>query len=556
MWAGQRIAALFVESAWGSFLLSLAIYSAFAALVYLLHGSEPELSVDHIAYFKLANEIMAAHPDGAYWREISVIRSYGVLLAYLHHWTGSHIASLKQILAFVTVFHLLAFELLMTLFTKTKWRAMLFSLLAAVFVSFGASFWGVTDFNASLNRGLVMPFLIGIVWFTLRHVDMPRRHLVYPALVLLSILHLSVYYLIAVLALTYVVEAGQSGFRDRKSLAYFLGGILLAYAAHKILAFVGLTNVQYVGIVPQFAETSAVAEASAAAWEAELFALPWRNMPLPLASILLIVASFGVIFILAVMGAVRCYRTGLTRSDRFMLAFAAAVLVVAYGLQTALWILRQFTAIYPLNFEEVRTINFIMIPSLYFIYRLYSHYRDQEHVAKRAIVPVVIVLLAVFQPIAVLRLMPEASRERVYEAAMESGLVKRSDTLRQLYARQILGLDHPAGRYYYSVRNLLDWMEKNVTKNDHILTDLNEANLLDVKLVGAQIGFLGLAVEGPDRLKWMAAVQDTRNALASGDTQEVVRVARKYEANLAIVPWPVPGALYHDGKYSIFRIPG
>jgi hypothetical protein len=531
--------------------LSLTVYSVFALVVYFLHGPEPGLSVDHIAYFRMANEIMAAHPDGSYWRDIAVIRSYGVLMAYLHPWTGSHIASLKLILGVTTVLHLLSFELLMTLFTDSKRRAMLFSLLAVVSVSFGASFWGVTDFSASLNRGLAMPFFIAVVWFTLRYIDTPWRHLAYSILALLSILHLSAYYLIAVLALGYLVEAGMDKFRDRRSLGYFLGGILLAYATQKFLALAGLTNVHYVGVTLNFGGEVTSAEA----WEVELFALPWRNMPLPFTTILTIAASYGVILLLAVSGAVQCYRRGLTRIDQFMLIFAAAAIIGSYGLQTSLWMLRQFTTVYPLNFEEVRIINFIMIPSLYFVFRLYSHYRDEAVASTRRIAPPLIVLLVLLQPIMLLRVSPGAVREWIYATALESGLIRKDDTLRQIYARQTLGLDRDQERYYYSVRNLLDWLRQNVSKEARILTDLNEVELVGANIVGAHIGFLRKDIRSRERLEWMTGVHDTQAAFASHDLAQVTVVARKYGATLAIVPWPVQDALYQDAKYSVIRIP-
>lgn len=538
--------------------LSLTVYTVFALVVYLLHGPEPGLSIDHMAYFKMANETMAAHPDGSYWRDISVIRSYGVLMAYLYPWTGSHIVSLKLILGATTVLHLLSFELLMTLFTDSKWRAMLFSLLAAVFVSFGASLWGVTDFSASLNRGIAMPFFIAVVWFTLRYAGTPWRHLAYAVLVLLSILHLSSYYLVAILALGYFIEAGMDKFRDRRSLGYFLGGILLAYVAQKFLALAGLANVQYVGVTPNFGDTVLRAtdtkDASALAWEAELFALPWRNMPLPLATLLTIAASYGVILLVAVSGAVQCARRGFTRIDRFMLAFAAAVILVSYGLQTTLWILRQFTTIYPLNFEEVRAINFIMIPSLYFIFRLYSHYRDKAAAPTRKIVPSLIILIVLLQPIMLLRVSPEGFREWIYAAALESGLIRKDDTNRQLFARQVLGLDRGQGRFYYSVRNLLDWLRQNVSKRDRILTDLNEVELVGASVVGAHIAFLGKEVHSRERLEWMTSVHDTQAAFASHDMARVIAVARKYGATLVIVPWTVQDAIYQNGNYSVIRI--
>ena len=55
--------------------LSLAVYTVFAIVFYFLHGPEPTLRIDHIAYFRMANEIMAAHPDGGYWRDIEAINT-------------------------------------------------------------------------------------------------------------------------------------------------------------------------------------------------------------------------------------------------------------------------------------------------------------------------------------------------------------------------------------------------------------------------------------------------------------------------------------------------
>ena len=39
----------------------LAVYVALALGVYFLQGPSPPISIDHIAYFKLADQIRAAH---------------------------------------------------------------------------------------------------------------------------------------------------------------------------------------------------------------------------------------------------------------------------------------------------------------------------------------------------------------------------------------------------------------------------------------------------------------------------------------------------------------
>jgi hypothetical protein len=82
------------------------------------------------------------------------------MLAYLYDFTGSHVLSMKLLLAAMTVAYLFAFQVFMSMATKSKSQAVLFSIMSAFFVSFGASFWGVTDFSASLNRTLILPFVV------------------------------------------------------------------------------------------------------------------------------------------------------------------------------------------------------------------------------------------------------------------------------------------------------------------------------------------------------------------------------------------------------------
>jgi hypothetical protein len=83
----------------------------------------------------------------------------------------------------------------------------LFAVLSAFAVSFGISSWGVTDSTAMLPRTLVLPLLIFCMWWwcPLRRPPL-RKYLVFPFLVLGSLLHLSTFYLAAVL---FVVEVAD-----------------------------------------------------------------------------------------------------------------------------------------------------------------------------------------------------------------------------------------------------------------------------------------------------------------------------------------------------------
>jgi hypothetical protein len=170
----------------------LVVYSLFAAIVYWLQGPEPPLSIDHISYFKLADEIRAEFNRGDYWRSFNSVRGYGVLLAYLYDATGSHVTEPqggarrddRGLPVGVPGPHgpvhpdARAGDAV-----RGAWRAL--------FVSFGASIWGMTDFSASLNRTVIMPFVVLLVWFFFRNYGVALALRSAPALILLSLLHLS-----------------------------------------------------------------------------------------------------------------------------------------------------------------------------------------------------------------------------------------------------------------------------------------------------------------------------------------------------------------------------
>src|SRR6266851_5670316 len=208
---------------------SLVLYGVFAAIVFLVQGSRPLLGPDHVTYFQLADSIIDAHPAGDYWREVDSVRSFGVLLAYSHAWTASHILSMKLILAAASVLYLLSAELLFSLFTNERWQAILFALLSAFAVSFGISSWGVTDSIALLPRTLVAPIIMLSVWFWLRFYDRPVKYLVFSFLIIGSLLHLSTFYVAGLLGLLELWDfAAIRKFRIDARVPAFLGGLALA----------------------------------------------------------------------------------------------------------------------------------------------------------------------------------------------------------------------------------------------------------------------------------------------------------------------------------------
>jgi len=539
----------------GPYLIPLLLYSAFAAVVYLVQGPEPELNIDHVAYFKLADGIRAGHPDGAYWRDFDALHAYAILIAYGTDLTGSHIASLKLLLAAMTVVYLIAFERLAFLFTASRPLAVSFSLLSALFVSFGASFWGMTDFTASLHRTLVVPFFVVILWLFLRGLDSPWRYASYPVLVALSLLHLSTYYLLLVLlafeAIDFLVLRRCK--LDRR-LLFFAAGLAAAVVARQLVAMSGLGFTNFVENTFGLAWGGHGKLRADEAWALELYAFPWRNMPLPLPTIANLLLSYGVIFALSVAAAIESRRRGgWNRLDGVMLAFAAAVICASYGIQTLLWALRNLVPIYPINFEEIRSINFIMIPSLYFVSRLVAMLWRERRGRPRAVAATVVFAFAL-QPVLVLRALPRSWREAAIERLTSAGVLREDDTLRTLYARQYLGLATEGPRFYYSAKRLLDWLGENAGPDDRVLTDRNEVTLAGIPVVGPFQNVAMLSVAETSRREWKRQLDEVRTALASHDVAELRRVAKELDATLVVVPWPEAGALYQDENFSVLRV--
>ncbi|MCX7114103.1 MAG: hypothetical protein NTX45_29345 [Proteobacteria bacterium] len=564
------------------------VYIGFAYFVYLIQEAEPELSIDHVAYFKMANSILGSHPDGSYWKEISSTKSYPVLMAYLYEITGSHIISLKWILVCLTIFHLYAFQLFMSLFTPNLWKQMLFSLLAAIYVSFGATFWGITDFSASLPRTAVVPLILIAMWFFIKKWDSPVKNVVFPLIMIGSIIHLSVYYIIGVLAMVEMSSIViEQRFRSNARMVSFILMLALTILLQTLINQSSLGTGSYISIaitqgVAKINQDHSVADnkevlsqdnqqglSPAVAWDVELYAFPWRNMPLPIATLVTMFLSVSFIFLLALLGLGKCIQNRLQKLDWIMISFAMSVLIMAYGLQTTLWLCRSWLPVYPINFEEVRVINFIMIPFLYFIFRLFD---DQlaKNTLQSYVMAALIVIAVIIQPITIIRKLPSNIKSLIIKNAFELGLINPGDSLRLLYAKQYLGLVEPDGRrYYYSALGVLGWLKNNAKPSDIVLTDLNEINILNVHYIGNFYAVIDKQIkhaddydwmsvveeiQHTDRHDWMLTVKETHDVFSRHNIIEVVELAKKYRATWAIVPWEVKGAVYSDSNYSVIKI--
>jgi len=548
-----------------SWAASLLLYAIFAAIVFIVQGRQPQLGPDHVTYFQLADSIIDARPDGDYWRESNSVRFFGVLLAYLHAWTGSHVLSAKIVLAVTTVLYLLSAELLFGLFTSARWQAVLFAILSGFAVSFGISSWGVTDSTALLPRTLILPIVMVSIWFWLRFTDRPVKYLVFSFLMIGSLIHLSTFYVAGILALLEVWDFVVIRKRriDRRVPA-FLGGLVLAAGLLFVFESLGISVGVFYGLIPKlFTETrfaarsyqtieQSVAATAQDAWAMELGLRPWRNMPLGMANVANLLSSSAVVLLLAFYGVVRAHAAGFKPVDRFMAAMLIAVPVFAFVPQTVLWALRSFNRIYPATIEEVRAIGFIMIPALYFVLRLFQlilaeggRYRRLEAAA--------VVVATIALPLT-MKALPNGAREGILSLMTTLHVVDPSSASSVINARSALGITYSTP-FYYSTEGVIRWIRDNTAPGIRILTDRDELILLrDREIVGPrQVAAVPrkFGVELPAMTQMVFRTMET---MRSRDTQRVERLAESYGADFFVVAWQVENALYRDNYFSVVRV--
>jgi hypothetical protein len=548
-----------------SWAASLLLYVIFAAIVFIVQGSRPQLGPDHVTYFQLADSIIDARPDGDYWRESNSVRFFGVLLAYLHPWTGSHILSTKIVLAVTTILYLLSAELLFGLFTSARWQAVLFAILSGFEVSFGISSWGVTDSTALLPRTLILPIVMVSIWFWIRFHDRPLKYFVFSFLMIGSLIHLSTFYVAGILALLEVWDFVVIRKRriDRRVPA-FLGGLALAAGLLFLFESLGISVGVFRGLIPKFfSETrfaawsyqtveQSVAATAQDAWAMELGLRPWRNMPLGMANVANLLSSSALVLLLALYGVVRAHAAGFKPADRLMAAMLVAVPVFAFVPQTVLWALRSFTRIYPATIEEVRAIGFVMIPALYFVLRLFQLVLA-EGGRYRRLQAAAVVVATIALPLT-MKSLPNSAREGILSLMTALHVVDPSSPSSVINARSALGITYSTP-FYYSTEGVIRWIRDNTPPGTRILTDRDELILLrDREIVGPRQVAAVPPKFGVELPAMTQMVFGTMEAMRSRDTPSVERLAESYGADFFVVAWPVENALYRDNYFSVVRV--
>jgi hypothetical protein len=166
---------------------------------------------------------------------------------------------------------------------------------------------------------------------------------------------------------------------------------------------------------------------------------------------------------------------------------------------------------------------------------------------------IAIVAAFIVQPIMLLRVLPAGAREAMIEKAVDLGAIKRSDSVRMLFARQYLGLDE-GRRFYYSTQPLVQWLSANMGPDDVVLSNLNELHMAGLKSVGSFLTVLDFQIWDPRRGHWAEVLDAVHRAAAQHDLDQMMSIARTLKATYVVTDWPVEDAVYKDKYFYVVRV--
>lgn len=581
----------------------MLLFPLFAFSVYIVQGNQPPIGPDHIAYMNMANDIISMQPTGNYQASWTSATGLSVIMAYLLPYTGSHLISLKVTLAANTILFLWFFYGFAGIFCRSNPTRALMSCVAAMSVSFGVTSWGLTDSAALLARSLALPWIIACLWLYFGRFHSWQRYIAMPLLVVVSILHLGSFHVLGALG---TLEILDWLFIRRRRFTYrvpmFIASVACSFIVLSLLERTGKSVRIMEGVVlwqinppgatnsdgktgesnlpeptsggkvnplavranspgdtaPRSREaansTALPPHTPATAWQVELTMRSWRNMPLPLINLANIVSSAGLIFVLSIYGYINvCRRRAINELDQALSLFAVSIVAFAFLPQTAMWILRNLRPVFPLNFEEIRTLSWLMLPCIYFSYQLLLEGslirpRFQPTTRNRVLVALAFLTLPL-----TLKSFTYEVRESLFKASIFLRVVDGTNQKKIENARQALGIAHKHA-YFYDIQPLRMWAEKNLPPESIVLTDRDDLFDSNLHLVGTRQQAV-LANPQDDPASLMANFEFTRRTMESRNLPALLAKARELGATHVLVPWPEAHAVYLDDKFSLIVVP-
>lgn len=571
----ERPIAVTMDQLCERFLFRLGVFTLFATCIFILQGWSPNLVQDHIFYFLNADALLKYYgthfPNNGYhqyWRGYSDNLSLSVILAYLYAVTRDHVVSCKIVLWTTTICYCMAFQLFSRLFVPRSSTRVFLTILSAFFISYGPTFWGYTDFQATLARSLVVPIQVALLYFYFLNYNQSRRILVLPALAYSSLIHLSGFHLIGVLICLESLRLLRT--RGARAKIVFLKQLSVGIICTFLVLF-HLANCPSRSSVSQFMPflcfdplppyggpppetgnangsngSSRFASANAGdlsqrderplgrigskeAWAIEMTTARWRNFPPPSSTLLIWFASAGLIGAMALWGLAIQRKTGHYAEGEPFRMFALATIAFALGPQCLMFVIRQITPIYPHNIEECRSIMYITLPLLYYFYQLLAHLRG-------SIAQFSAVCLFLLQPIFICDHLPIVSREWIFRTAQTWNIIDLWESPRTEYARQVMRLEDPSRRFYYSCEDIFEWLRPRVRRSTLIVSNRPEMILSGARVIGSPFNMIELDPNSTDTMTEQALLLQINREFKENHVGALQLIAGRLNAKYLILP--------------------
>jgi hypothetical protein len=531
-----------------------------------------KLSHDQITYWSYAQTLSEAGTHQYLWRPIF---SFSHILAFIHRFLASPIACFILVYVCAGYLYLLATYWSMRQFLKNDTVCTWIAVASIVpHYTLGMTYWGFAGLEFVSARMLIMPLVPLIIRWAVQDTSRFLWMLAPILCASAAALNFEAFYLLAALFLLAIVTlTGDAGRRTHLrfyafgyGVAALLGCLIFAYAdygskhpTHNADMIARLYQDLIRIHTPTILNMSSAAY-TALVWESARAGFWWALFPPGLSEIVMAAGESIFVILAAVMG----FLTALRNKQRWakdLFCFSCCVLLVAYGYQAARYFAGMWLG-WPADiFEEVRAFKFVYF-SLYVGagYYLLSLIRSQ-----RRWTAVLVTALLLISPLNSLRMLPDSVRVGLYQSIITSGMIGRSDAMKQEYVAKALGYQDPVkAKDIKMIVGLLDELEGR--EPAQVLTDLHEVKLAKVLTFvsyqdkrGARTSFrFG---EAPRQLKgpyWYLAYREITAALTSGDPTIIRHMANKYGCDYCIVRDELKDGsfkpLYDGAYYRLYRI--
>jgi hypothetical protein len=162
--------------------------------------------------------------------------------------------------------------------------------------------------------------------------------------------------------------------------------------------------------------------------------------------------------------------------------------------------------------------------------------------------------LLLVQPIDIIRCLPVSAREHIFAFAKSAGWLDQDESQRNAFAREYLRLSGRQERLYYPIQPILRWLTANTSATDLVLTNRDDLYILPARVIGTSNGFLKTNSASLRRLGWSIIKARLNEAIRRQDLDAAIRLGHECAARFAVVPWPVPGAAFQAGGFSVIDL--